>query len=371
MRTPAGVLVIVALMAGGALVAQAQDRRIYEQRSDSMLRVWRELVTASQAYNDSVARDTRRYHTVRAGPLGVEVAEPRHVPLATAALRDLHASLGPMYGRALDTLGAHRFIVRSETDRLRDDLILLAEVTPERGYEIASAVVYPDSAAVVGGLRVLMLQALGRSVDPTFIRWLRGSLPQDTARTSDWTAARVDLLSSQSSVGFRCYQGDIRACQLSLSLLPVSDTVMELFDAADRRRMVQNAPEWERRFTETATLEKCEAGVDSACAVVLRRPGGAGLPDPVPTTHRLAVVQLATSLGGRGAYERLLLTDGTPAQRISAAAKIPIDSVMRIWVARARNARLGSEAMSLGIAASSVVWVLAFGALAMRGSRWR
>jgi len=154
-------------------------------------------------------------------------------------------------------------------------------------------------------------------------------------------------------------------CRLALGIDESADPVVEMLDASDRRKLVENLREnlWGRRGGE-----QCLAGADTACIAVLR---ANFVRAPISSSHRIDVVRLAMALGGPRSMERLLMTNGSVDDRIAAAARMPTDSVLRRWVSHAHDSRNPSDDMSMGIAASSLGWVLIFGALAFRSSRWR
>ena len=363
-----------ALILAGALgcpiaLASAQDVRMYERRVDSLTRVWRGSVAARAAFEESIRRDYKSYDTVNAGPMHLLV-EPRLSTLARRAADSAVTSLQPMYGNALEELRRHTLVVRHE--RVSDigysdtSYILIAELTNAK--ELFPSVVVPEARIVAGRLQDAALKILLRATDRTFANWLFTQLPIDTVASSEWSRTRVDLLSSQAVVARRCYAGNIPDCRLTLGLTEAADPVVDLFDAADRRKIVEEMRRnWWGRI-DAAAGDECLAGKDAQCIAVLRGPY---FRPPVAAEHHLNIVRLAIALGGPKAMERMLTTKGSIDDRIAAAARVPTDSVLRVWVARARDTRNASADMSLGIAATSFGWILICGAMAFRGSRWR
>jgi len=277
------------------------------------------------------------------------------------------AQLTPMYGRALDELSRHTLVLRrqkvNDVGEKDTSYVLIAELQAD-STEKFSIVVAPEVRLVYASLRDAALKVLLRATDPHFAKWLFAQLPVDTVPSLQWSQTRAELLSA-FAVGRRCYAGRMHDCRLALGITESADPVVELLDASDRRKLVESLREelWGRRGGE-----QCRSGVDTACIAVLR---SNFVRAPISSRHRIDVVRLAMALGGAQSMERLLMTTGSVDERLAAAARMPTDSVLRRWVSRARNARKASDDMSLGIAASSLGWVLILGAMALRSSRWR
>ncbi len=224
-----------------------------------------------------------------------------------------------------------------------------------------------DEATLTLWIRQNALRLLANEVESDFRRWLVGELLPDTSSTVAWTLRRLELISADAVVARRCYDGDLTACSIALELTPVADPITQFFDADGRRRLVERS-EWAARQLDRPASDRCIAGVDAACIANLREWSRL---EAVPREHRLALAKLAIQLGGPAGYERILTTSGTPAQRIASAAGLPIDTVLRMWQRKVRETTVPSQDMSLGIAAGSLIWILACGALSLRSSRWR
>jgi hypothetical protein len=295
------------------------------------------------------------------------------------------ASLSPLYGRALDELRTHTLVVRTERVTDVEDttkaFVMVAETRPRaardpsrfilgsgREKERFPVVVAAEKELVAVALRDAALKLILAAADTGLGRWLFSQLPVDTAPSTEWTRARIDLLSSQAVVARRCYAGRVRDCRVALGITESADPAVEWYHAADRRKLVERLRRNDYGGSDPVATDACLAGSDSACVSILRN---LPLPTPVSSNQRINIVRLAISLGGSGAMERLLLTPGAVDARIAAAARMPTDSVVQLWVARARSARTVSDDMSPGIAASSIGWILLCGALAFRSSRWR
>lgn len=366
MRSRVRTWALAAFLCCRPLDALTQDTRSYELRVDSLAKVSQRAEAALAAYKDTVRRNSRAYDSVVVGPLRVLTDGPSSA-MAREAAQAVVTTLTASYGKAVEGLAPHTLLVREEWEGPRR-LIFVGGVT-KTAEEYPVVVVQPQADLVLRALFMAATKAMISSSDWTLMKWLGTLPPMDSVATATWTGVRMELLSSRATVGRRCYAGDIDACKLALALVPSSDPATEWFNAADRHRVVERYAN--NAWRPVAGTWECLGGQDSACVAMLRRYPNILPGTPIEGESRITLVQLATTLGGTGSRERLLLTPGTPAQRIAIAAGVSTDSVTRLWLQRARDARVPSDDMSLGIAASSLVWILACGALALRSSRWR
>jgi hypothetical protein len=395
-RTIASAFALALLTLPAAL--PGQERRMYERRLDSLVQVFRQANARLAAYSDSVNRANRRvYDTLTISGVRV-LADPASAALAQAGAEHIVATLGPKYGARLNVLtrypvtvyrrGPHpnrgnpvvrELVVSGEVaasvslvaSPLMDTVRVSIGAIRRNGIDENVADVQPRQDIVSGTMLSAAMGTLAQFMDPTLIKWLGTPPPIDTASDEAWSTARIALLSSFASVARRCYSGDHASCMLALGLTPPADTVLDLYSPADRRRVVARNEEvsWVRPNPEL--VQHCLDGADSACVTILRQHPILRSSPPVHARHRVTLAQYATSMGGENSVQRLLDSPGTPADRLAAAAGVPIDSLLRGYVARARSTRTTSADMSAGVAASSFVWILACAALALGSSRWR
>ena len=384
-RMPAPrALLVVAALACPIGHSFAQTMREYERRVDTLAQAWRRATALRIEYGEAHARDYRGFDMVTVGPMRV-LTEQSTDSLARHGAEFAVASLLPLYGRALEELRTHTLVVRSERVTDVEDttkaFVMVAEARQRaardpspfilgsgREKERFPVVVAAEKELVDAALRDAALKLMLAVADSGVSRWLFSQLPVDTVPSTEWTRARIDLLSSQAVVAKRCYAGRVQDCRVSLGITESADPAVEWFDAAGRRKLVEGIRKNDWSGSDPVATEACYAGSDSACVSILRN---SPLPTPVSSTQRINIVRLAISLGGSGAMERFLLTPGAVDVRIAAAARVPTDSVVQVWLARAHGARTVSDDMSPGIAASSIGWILLCGVLAFRSSRWR
>jgi hypothetical protein len=113
----------------------------------------------------------------------------------------------------------------------------------------------------------------------------------------------------------------------------------------------------------------CRRGDAAACVRLLPPPG---FPPPLSRVSRAAFAQLALERGGEGGYERLAMdTSATVADRLAAAAGMPLEQLVLEWRALALRARPHAYAgleLKLG---ATLFWSLVFLWLAARSTRCR
>jgi hypothetical protein len=226
-----------------------------------------------------------------------------------------------------------------------------------------------EIARVIEG--TVMQRAVNMRRTP-FTAWRRGNLPlrvEDVERQPSWEGVRFDILETRSVLGPRCYRGDIAACSMQLGLTRVEDPVMSWYDSVTRIATVKERELSAKRY-DGATTERCLAGNDSECASLLRRlrtfenaPAGGASRD--------ALVWQAIKMGGEGAAQRLLMSEGTPAEALAAAAKAPTDSIIKLWQRNVREGGIGSDSLSVRMVIVAIGWIALLLFLSTRISRWR
>jgi hypothetical protein len=375
LRIATSALLAVVLCCGSAGYLQAQQQQAYIQRVDSLARVYQRAQSALAAHRDSLNRSGRSWDTLIVGPLRV-LTDDSTADIARQGAERVVATLTQAYGFALSGISHYPLIVhrvggpKRELWRPRPDMIRVAVVgKPGHANDIADVEPLPD--VVYQTMLSGALMALGNITDSALVRWLGEQPPIEGTTPEMWTRARLAMLSSHSIVARRCYARDVGACKIALDLTPATDTVLQWFDSTDRRRLVvrNETQRWDR--IDESQNSACLAGSDSACVTILRQHPNLRIGPPLQPRHRVTLVRMASELGGAGAVERLLTTRGSQMDRVAAAAKLPPDSLLKLWVGKARGTEVASDDMSPTIAASSLVWILACAGLALRSSRWR
>jgi hypothetical protein len=349
----------------GAQRASSPDAREQQRIVDSTVARWQRAGRALSAFDDSVARTRALTDTLRVGALRLLV-EPGLRDRAQAAAQIASARLDSVAGPEARRLEADLIVVRFLKDSVRDTVVVAARARNDK--EFLTVWGPANDSTLVSWIHTRALRLLTMSMDRRMTNWLGNSeVTPDSLATGTWLGTRLDLVSSPATVARRCYDGDIAACKVALRLVDTGDPIMTWFDADGRRRYVESAAAFYNSPKQDA--DACIAGSDAACIGHMR--SKLHYSDPVPPFRRATVAAIAIEIGGRSGYQRLLGATGSPTDRLEAAAGVPIDSVLRVWVAKVRDARRPGQAMSTGIAMSSLGWILVCGVLALRSSRWR
>lgn len=352
----------------------AQDRRMLRDRLE------RESVVATKMSDDltSLRSIDRKYASVRdtiriaGGNISV-IAQPNIGAVARAAAGQADSIL-----RQVDDLvplikGVIVYVELDTTSRFGGDephaIVRYAMGSSRNAGFYYAKVDATDIAQLIEGTS---LNRIADRVRSPLVNWQRTNLPlrkEDVDRPIEWSNVRFDILESLSLLGPRCYRGDIVACSMQLGFTPVDDPVMAWYDSLTRVTTVQAYRERALRFNARAT-EACLGGNDRACGEALQSISTYRLPPSGPPS-REAVLREAIRIGGDGAVERLLSSKGTPAEAIAAAARVPTDSVIKVWQREMREGSIGSRDLSFGVLAVAVGWILLLFVASTRISRWR
>jgi hypothetical protein len=211
-------------------------------------------------------------------------------------------------------------------------------------------------------------------VDWRFGSWLGGTVHPVLDTAAEASAVYVQLVTAGSVAATRCFSGTRTACVAALQLPEDSEFYLAVFTPAERRAAVAGARSRDM-ITPTAlvTYSRCvDDRVDSACVAFLGSIGTGQVPQPLSSQARNLLVSTAFSLGGAGAYDRLMADSTAPViTRLERAANAPIDRVVDEW----RTRVLGARPAAGGVPARGVFlalgWVGLIAAGAIRSTRWR
>jgi hypothetical protein len=364
------IAVLLALPSVRLLEAQraaSLEVRTQEHLVDTLVARWRNAYRALKSFDDSVARLRAVTDTLRVGSLRLLV-EPALRVRVEAAARLASARIDSLAGSGAKRLESRWLAVHFANDSSRDSIVVATRLG-DNSEEMHIWGVVSDSA-IAQWIYADALRLLSFGIDRPFHDWLASELSPDTLATVAWLATRLDVVSSDAFVARRCYDGDLAACRIAFRLVDVADPVTGWYDAPGRQRHVKLVAS--RQFSGREgqnEAEDCAAGTDAACIAFMRK--WPAMEDPIPSYRRRSLASVAMHMGGRSGFERMLTSTGTPAERLAAAAGAPVDSVLRVWLAKVRDTRLPSQDMTPGIAASSLGWILVCGLLALRSTRWR
>jgi hypothetical protein len=372
-RTAVLLLALAPFQWSGAQSGSSARIRAQERLVDSLVAVRNQATAALRAYDDSANRARIQKDTLRIGNLRLLV-EPalrgRVEPLARIAAARVDSLAGSGARRLVNEWVLVRGTGSGSADTVVVSYFQRSAGSPGREFQNIWGVA--EDSTLANWIYTTAVRALSWGVDIATLKWQGDMVLPDTLPTSEWISTRLEIISSPTTVAHRCYEGDLSACRVALRLVEVRDPATEWFDATDRRRYVA----WYSRMSSNTIwsrgepdVELCAGGSDAACLGVMR--SMRGYAEPIFSRGRIGVAKSAIRLGGADGFGRYLTATGSPAERLTTAAGVPLDSVLRVWIGNVRDARQPSRDISTGIAISSLGWILLCGVLSLRSSRWR
>lgn len=350
---------------------RAQSTTEYAKRLDSATAIWH-AAAAAEAHADSERVSGLPSDTVRVGNL-VILSDSEYVELAKTTAALVSPALDRAYGSWARRMQTHLLLLR------RREGAAMAEGHPPVQSGVAGpggrVLMSSTSIATAEALKTIWLRTadefLSGDLDPEIRNWLMITLTSEPATPRTLAQGRVDLVLARSRSAHACALGDHEACMQALGLVPVDDIPFTLFDAAQRRGMIEwNAFVLQRR--DPAAYTRCvQGGNQATCDSLVRSIPANAVPQPVPAAVRQNLIRYALLVGGEGALDRLANTKGPIGDRIAAAARMPIDSVVSGWHSNIMRSQNSSTAIDATTALSSLFWACLCGALALRSSRWR
>jgi hypothetical protein len=304
------LLITFGCATGMARGASAQDAARYGALVDSLARAWSRL-RAAEHQRDSLATAGVRLDTTQVGPLMV-LANPEHAPRAAQAAQIAWDRVRPVLGP--DTLLAARRYYLRQAASMQPAIL---------GAEVRRIVYDPRSepAELANAVVNQLGQDLASDAHALLRVWAGAVIPLDRLNPLVLARAYRELVTSGVPATPDCVRGDVRACAALL------------------------------RLHES------------------RMPAG---PDPTLPSARRALMQEAIEIGPDGAYGRLIAArGGTIAAVLEAAAGVPADSILRTWHMSVVASRPESTGLTRRGAWVAFLWIVLFGVIATRSSRWR
>lgn len=349
-----------ALLAATTLLAAAQDPAALQRRLTQLDALRRQ---AGMAATRADSARLEKLDTIRAGALLILV-RPQDAELVRRGAEIAWWQLDSLYGDEARTLASRPLLFRFMEGWGRTRPQYVTKLEPVLA---DSSSTRPDIAqqVVVGAAKLLRQNA-----DTALANWFGTLLlPQGQAPAA---AGRiyVELVTAPSAAVHRCYQGDAPSCRAALGLLDGGDRVTLWFDANDRRALVSKMSVMDRAGRRSEA-DACLLGQsDEGCIAVLHMLTYLDPPLSVEARHSFARAMLAA--GGRGAYGRLVRSAGHPlSQRFALAAGLSADSMALRWRAAIVAGRPKTVTLATASGWAALGWVIAFGLLALRSTRWR
>lgn len=184
----------------------------------------------------------------------------------------------------------------------------------------------PDFAPVARSL--LAYVASGASARASALRsWVTNPVSIEPYPSLAYEGFYLILAVTPSASGRACIDGVLGACRTALGLFDHPDSLGAWFTAEQRMALALATT---RDSGEVAEVRaRCVRGDDAACRSLL---SGVGVRSPTSALARRALVRLALTTGGVGAFDRLIAADGASvASRLESAAGVPLDSLLAEW----------------------------------------
>jgi hypothetical protein len=357
-----GALLVPAAGASGQTAAAAAAR--FRSVADTLERVQARMAAASPTMD-----------TLVAGPLRVIVPpalSPRIRPALPAAVAEVRVRYG---GTALAASGAIQVEeVRDSgapAPHLEASLVRNADRwNAGRFYARGSIPLDSISAMLVGAAGDGMWPATGA----VFRDWIEGSALGWGSRRADWEQAYVDLVTDPMHTMQGCFRGDPVSCRRAFGLGAPQDTLLDWLDAADRRTLIARFGRegWFFGGRNGQVAGCLEGHHPEMCDGLIASMPREYLRPPMTLPGRRSLTWLALSRGGEGAFERLTAhPEATLADRLSAAARLPVDSLLALWRSEVLAARPAVVTLSARSGWVALGWIALLGMLALRSTRWR
>lgn len=339
---------------------EPQEIQRLQAKADSLARLWDEA-NALANLADSLAHSGAppRLDTLRVGSL-VIVANRSPLPLRAAAERAWPV-IDSMYGSRARELKQHPYLIHA--------------IDPDSLFRVSNRwgtlIPWDKSAKELADLLYVYLPGL--QPDKAFKDWAGVVIrPSTSSLPIELQLSYVALVTSHYSVGRECFVGSLESCRSLLGLDWPFDPVKQFRTSAERKEAVGGMVFGYSESQEMAAMKPCTSGDDSVCVRVIRQVDPSRLPSMMGPIVRQTLVRMALSLGGKEAYARLTADSTLPMdQRLTAAAGVPLDSLLSFWQSSVIAARPKSVELPVYGPVVGLAWVLLFGTVALRSSRWR
>jgi hypothetical protein len=185
-----------------------------------------------------------------------------------------------------------------------------------------------------------------------------------------------ELALSASVVSRACIEGDASSCWAALGLGDGEDAypLDDWYSPEERRALA--GQEWASR-QQMPLWDACvQNGETSSCDVflseVLERHRTPANLAPLGAPPRGAMLWIAVRMGGEGAWDRLRADpDASAAEALLAASGASRDELAGAWLDYVLENKPATRAGAGTSTLLALFWIAAFGALAMRSTRWR
>lgn len=372
-------LLVLALLVPGVLGAQSRvelEARLARLRADQAVL---DSVLARRQARESAQRGWRSAH---AGRLVVQY-EAADATLGEEVAATAWDELARQYGGLLDRTDSLWIrLTRVRTTARGDSIAPEGRPLEVRGFGRtrpgmqSSSPILPAPSAGEDIVRAIVLvggQQVWATMDGDLVRW-HPSAPGSVSSDRQGQTSYIQLASSSYEGGHSCFAGDLASCARMLGLVAHPRDPVASYSPQERRVLARRVAGGYLPTSLQGPVRDClDQGVQGACdAVLLDRPGAVFQLVPLDQDARGLLLTMAVIQGGEGALERLVVDSGLPlADRLAAAAGIPVDSLLSRWREAVMRSRPERVAVTAGGGWVMLGWSLAFFGLALGSSRWR
>jgi hypothetical protein len=231
-----------------------------------------------------------------------------------------------------------------------------------------------SAAAIANGLASIVEQRAMQGVDSALAAWVMvGRAPLRLASAAEAADAYVEYATTESAVLRRCRERDAFACLDALGVDSMSGSRLDRWYAAEDYRALLRvvAPARDDSAAVAAWIRCRRDGDNASCEVAARALPNARVPLPLSASVRFAFLREVLDAGGDGAFDRLVGSSGSVRNRLTAAAREPLDRTALRWLDRLEGSRPERMRIPATLVAASLGWSgLILGLALIRRTSW-
>ena len=229
-------------------------------------------------------------------------------------------------------------------------------------------------AELANSLAGIVEQLAMQGVDSTLTAWVMvGRAPLRPASETEAVDAYIEIATTESIVLRRCRARDVSACLDALGIDSMPGSRLDRWYAPEDFRSLLRvaAPPREDSVAVVAWMRCRQVGDDADCGVAARALANARVPLPLSAAVRFEFLREVLDAGGAGAFDRLVTSPGTVKDRLSAAAREPLDRTVLRWLDRIEGSRPERMRIPAVLVAGTLGWTGLILALAViRRTPW-
>ena len=369
------VRLAIGLSLAGTTALHAQARPL---ATDSLLQRIRVLDSAMVARGRVV--DSIRRSLVRPVP-PVEVSRGALRVRTDSALEPRVRDALESVARSIDARGGTTFSSRAAAhvptvtgDSVRSLLGMLPAIAINadtgRGWSMIGQRTLRSKSSVseiADGLAAIVEQFAMVGADSALTAWVMlGRAPLRPLTDEQGADAYIELATTESIALRRCRARDVSACldALGVDSMPGS-RLTRWYAPDDYRAMVRvAAPPREDSAAVAAWIRCRERRDDAGCRIAASALPDTRIPLPLSAAVRFTFLREVLDAGGPGSFDRLLGSPGTIRDRLSLAAREPLDQTVQRWLTRVERSRPDRMRLAGDLVVASLGWTTVILALA-------